>query len=269
MSNASVLEAVRASKRLFDRGDVDAAVRVLDDHHGETAADLQRGSVAAHAVALDGRAASDAMAILTPHLDEPRALDLVGLSQYHAAMTGGSHTLSEAVSECMTASRSEFADPCWKTDNTLHIGMIQQAQGSHDIAEAYLRDAYQSAEGCRTERAFAAFHLGLDARARGDDEAALTLFEESLDIRQAIDVWLPFSLIAVAQALRPSRPHEAAKLNDEAVEIARMLRVRRPLTLALQARGTAGALRADLEEALELAIALGDRKLEVSLRNAL
>jgi tetratricopeptide (TPR) repeat protein len=266
VTSASILEAIEASKRLFDRGDIDSAMRILDPYHGERAADLQRGSVAAHAVALDGRSAADAVMILTPHLDEPRGLDLVGLSHYHAAITDQTGTLSEAVGECTTASRSDFSDPCWEADNTLHIGMIQQAQGSYDIAEAYLHAAHRTAEGCPTQRAFTAFHLGMDARARGDDAAALTLFEESLDIRRSIEVWLPTSLIAVAETLRGSRPQQAIKLIDEAVDVARALRVRRPLALALRARGTLEQRPADLEEALELAEVLGDLTLSGSLR---
>lgn len=258
-----VVEAIGASQRLCNRGDLAAAARVLDPFTGDRLADLQRGAVAAEAVLLDGSDPTEVESILTPHLDEGRALDLIGLGHFHSAITTGARTLSEAVGECTSASRLSFETPGWKAANLLHIGMIQQAFGSHDIAEMYLRDAYSQADDCPSERAFAALHLGLDAIARGNETAGIQLIESALDSRRlhSIDVRLPETLLALAGAVGEVRPEEAEKLADEAVELGRALRVGRPLALALKMSGQLHGTRTELEEARHIANRIGDTKL--------
>ncbi len=262
MSNPQVLEAIAASQRLLDRGDIDAALRVLEDHHSDVA-DLQRGSIAAIGVLLDGRDPNDAVSVLTPHLENPRALDLVGLAHYHAAITAGTHTLAEAAGECAAASRMEFDQDCWRAENALHIGVIQQRQGSYDIAEVYLRDAYGNGDRCPGVRVTAAKHLGLDSSARGDESGALMLLEESIDVARLnrLDAAIPHSLLALAELVQTSRPERAEKLIEEAVDIARSVQCRRPLAVALLARGRLEQHRADLDEARRLATLIDDHAL--------
>lgn len=254
-------EAVVASQRLLDRGELAAAQAVLEGHLGDARVELQRGAIAAEAVWLDGGDAGMAVAILTPYIDGGRALDLIGTAHYHAAITTADHTLSEAVGECTSASRLPFDLAEWRTANLLHIGMIQQRQGAHDIAFVYLQDAYTQSEDWPSERATAALHLGLDADARGDEATAVRFIEESLDVRRlaAQTAAIPASLLALAAVVSDSRFDRAGKLIDEAVEVGRSLRVRRPLAHALFASGRHHRRRAELHEARTIAAELGDR----------
>ncbi len=263
----SVVEAIEASQRLCDRGDLGAATRALDPFIGDRLADLQRGAVAAEAVLLDGADPGVVESILTPHLDEGRALDLIGLGHFHSAVTTGAHSLSEAVGEFTSASRLTFDSKCWKVASMLHIGVAQQALGSHDIAEMYLRDAHRQAEGCPAEQALAALHLGLDSLARGDSDSGIRLIEVALDIRRfrSIDVRVPETLVILAEAIEETRPEEAEKLAGEAVDLGRALGVRRPLALALTTSGRLRHRRRELEEARAIADRTGDAKLREKL----
>ncbi len=263
MSTESAREAIAASQRLLGRGELGAARAALEAHIGERPVDLESGAIAAEAVLLDGGDPEDAVAILTPHVETGRALDLIGLAHYHAAITTGDHTLPEAIGECTSASRASFDHPRWKAANLLHIGMIQQRQGSHDLAAVYLRDAYTQSSDWPSERAAAAHHLGLDAGARGDDDTAVRLFEESLDLRrlETLTAAIPESLLALAEAVAGSASERIGKLIDEAVEVARSLRVRRPLALALLASGRHHRRPSELTEAHAIATAIGDRRL--------
>jgi hypothetical protein len=201
--------------------------------------------------------------ILTPHIDTGRGLDLIGTAHYHAAITTGAHTLPEAIGECTAASRMTFDHPRWKAANLLHIGMIQQRQGSHDIAAIYLEDAHRKSQDWPAERATAAHHLGLDAAARGDETSAVRYLDEGLELRRlnALTAWIPGSLLALAEVLEGATSDRAGKLIDEAVEIARSLRIRRPLALALLASGRHHARPMELAEARAMAAALDDRAL--------
>jgi len=259
----SVLEAITVSQRLLVRGELGAAWAVLGDHVADPAVDLQCGAIATEAVLLDGGDPAAAETILTPHIETGRALDLIGAAHYHAAITTGSHTLPEAIGECMSASRMSFDHPQWKAANLLHIGMIQQRQGSHDIAVSYLQDAYEQSADWPSERSAAAHHLGRDAAARGDEAAAVRLLEEALDLRRldTLTAWIPASLLALADALGDARSDRVGKLIDEAVEIARSLRVRRPLARALLASGQHHMRPRELAEARAIAAELGDRAL--------
>ncbi len=263
MSSESALEAVAASQRLLDRGELGAALAVLDGHVGNRSADLQCGAIATAAVLFDGGDPEDAVMMLTPHIDSGRALDLIGMAHYHAATTTGDHTLSEAIGECTSASRMAFDHPRWKTANLLHVGMIQQRLGSHDIAAVYLQDAHAQSRHSPPERSAAALHLGLDAAARGDDATAIRFLEQSLDLRRLnrLTAAIPSSLLALADALGDSASDRTAKLIDEAVEVARSLRVRRPLALALLASGQHHGRHSELLEARAIATDLGDRAL--------
>lgn len=263
MSSPPVLEAVTVSQRLLLKGELGAARAVLVDHVGDPTIDLQCGAIATEAVLLDGGDPAEAETILTPHVEAGRALDLIGAAHYHAAITTGSHTLSEAIGECTSASRMPFDHPRWKAANLLHIGMIQQRQGSHDIAAIYLQDAYERSADWPFERSTAAQHLGQDAAARGDESLAVRLLEEALDLRRlsTLTAWIPASLLALADALDDARSDRAGKLIDEAIEVARNLRVRRPLACALLASGRHHMRPAELDEARALASELGDRAL--------
>jgi hypothetical protein len=259
----SALEAIAASQRLLDRGELGAALAVLADHIGSRPVDLQCGAIAADAVLLDGGDPTDAVTVLVPHIDTGRALDLIGLSHYHSAITTRANTLAEAIGECTSASRLPFDHPRWKVANLLHIGMVQQRQGSHDIAAVYLHDAYAHSEAFPSERASAAHHLGLDAGARGEVSAAVRFLEESLDLRRLnkLTASIPESLLALADALDGSQRDRAGKLIDEAVEIARSMRVGRPLAVALSASGRHHVRPSELDEARSIAVDLGDRLL--------
>ena len=263
MSSEATHEAVAASQRLLDRGELGAALAVLDGHFGDRSADLQCGAIAATAVLWDGGDPETALTMLAPHIDTGRALDLIGLTHYHAAITTGDHTLSEAIGECTSASRLSFDLPRWKTANLLHIGMIQQHLGSHDIAAVYLEDAYTQSADWPSDRAAAAHHLGLDAAARGDDDTAVRLLEESIDLRRlsTATAWLPASLLALAEALGAPASDRVGKLIDEAVEIARTLPVRRPVARALLESGHHHNRPSELVEARAIAEELGDRNL--------
>ena len=263
MSNDATDQAIAASQRLLDRGELGAALAVLDGHLGDRSVDLQCGSIAAAEVLWDGGDPGAALTMLAPHIETGRALDLIGLTHYHAAITTGDHTLSEAIGECTSASRMPFGLPRWKTANLLHIGMIQQRLGSHDIAAVYLEDAYAQSDEWPSDRAAAAHHLGLDAAARGDDDTAVRLLEESIDLRRlsTSTAWLPTSLLALAEVLGDASSDRVEKLIDEAVEIARNLRIRRPLALALLASGRHHVRASELAEARSIAERLGDRQL--------
>lgn len=263
MNSASALEAITVSQRLLDRGELGAARAVLDDHPNSASIELQRGAIAAEAVWLDGGDPAQAVAILTPHIGTGRGLDLIGRAHYHSAITTGDHTLSEAVGECTSAGRLPFGHPEWRVANLLHIGMIQQRQGSHDIALVYLQDAHAQSEGWPAQRAAAALHIGLDAGARGDDATAVRLLEESLDLRRlnALTASIPASLLALADILDDPRSDRVGKLIDEAVEIGRSLPVRRPLAHALLASGRHRERPSELNEARAIAAELGDRRL--------
>lgn len=141
--------------------------------------------------------------------------------------------------------------------------MVQQRQGSHDIAAVYLHDAYAHSETFPSERASAAHHLGLDGGARGEDSTAARFLEESLDLRRLdnLTASIPASLLALADAVDESQRDRAGKLIDEAVEIARSLRVRRPLAVALCASGRHHVRPSELAESRSIAVDLGDRLL--------
>jgi hypothetical protein len=263
VSSQSALEAITASQRLLDRGELGAARAVLDNYLGDRSVDLQYGAIVTESVLSDGGDPAEAVAILTAHVDTGRGLDLIGTAHYHAAITTGAHTLPEAIGECTAASRLSFDHPRWKAANLLHIGMIQQRQGSHDIATIYLEDAYRRSQDWAAERAPAAHHLGLDAAARGDEATAVRYLEEGLELGRlnALRASIPGSLLALAEALESSTSDRVGKLIDEAVEIARSLRVRRPLARALLASGRHHVRPLELAEARALAADLGDTAL--------
>jgi hypothetical protein len=263
VNSQSALEAVTASQRLLDRGELGAARAVLDGHLGDRSVDLQCGAIAVEAVLMDGGDPAEAVTVLAPHIETGRGLDLIGAAHYNAAITTGAHTLGEAVGECTAASRLSFDQSQWKAANLLHIGMIQQRQGSHDIAAVYLEDAYHRSREWPAEQAAAAHHLGLDAAARGDGDTAVRLLEECLDLRRLhmLNMSIPGSLLALADALGDAAVDRAGKLIDEAVDIARSLRVRRPLARALLASGRHHARPSELAEARAIAADLGDRGL--------
>lgn len=263
MSGESAFEAIAASQRLLDRGELGAATAVLDRHPGDRSVDVQRGAVAASAVLLDGADPTDAVSILAPHIDTGRALDLIGIVHYGAAVTTGDHTLAEAIGECTSASRMTFDHARWAAANLVHIGVIQQRLGSHDIAAVYLQDAYDRSTDWPSERAAAAHHLGLDAAARGDEAAAVRLIEEALDLRrlEMLTAAIPESLLALARTLDDSQADRVEKLIDEAVEVARSLGVRRPLAQALLASGRYHERAPEIAEARSVADTLGDRML--------
>lgn len=263
MSANPALEAITASQRLLDRGELGGARAVLEDHLGERLVTLQSGAIATEAVLLDGGDPGEAVAILTPHIETGRGLDLIGTAHYHAAITTGAHTLPEAVGECTSASRMAFDHPRWKAANQLHIGMIQQRLGSHDIAAVYLQDAYTGSADWPSERAAAAHHLGIDAAARGDDATAVRLLEEAVDLRRlnTLTASVPGSLLALADTLGDTASDRVGKLIDEAVEVSRSLRVRRPLARALLASGQHHGRDSELDEARAIAAELGDRAL--------
>lgn len=263
MTGGDTHEAIAASQRLLDRGELGAAFAVLEGQSRDREVELQCGAVAATAVLLDGGDPEDALTMLAPHIETGRALDLIGLTHYHAAITTGDHTLSEAVGECTSASRLTFDHPRWRTANLLHIGMIQQRMGSHDLAAVYLQDAYDQSDDWPSEHATAAHHLGLDAAARGDEDTAVRLIEESIALRRlgSSTAWLPMSLLALAETLGEPATDRVGKLIDEAVDVASTLRVRRPLALALLASGRRHDRPSELIEARSIAERLGDRML--------
>ena len=258
MSSESALEAITVSQRLLDRGELGAARAVLDDLLGDRSVELQCGAIAAEAVLLDGGDPTEAETILTPHIETGRALDLIGKAHFHAAITTGDHALSEAIGECTSASRMSFDHPRWKAANLLHIGMIQQRQGSFDIAAVYLQDAYVASKDWPSERASAAHHLGLDASARGDEATAVRYLEEALDLRRlsTVTAWIPASLLALADTLGDPASDRVGKLIDEAVEVARSLRAR-----AGRASGRHHMRQSELDEARAIATELDDHTL--------
>ena len=258
--SSSVQDAVVASRVRCDAGDLISALELLEPHRGDTEADLQAAAVLTTSVFFEGTDPAEVDAAVTDHGDHPRSLDLKGLARYYAEMTHGSRELSPALSLCLLASRGDFQSPCWRADNRFHLGLIQQAMGSHDLAVMYLEEA-ATVDGCPHTRAFATRHLGMDAELRGDRDGARLLLAESLALRRrhGIDLYLPFSLIACAEL--SDDPEAAQAMLGEAVTVARSLGLTRPLALSLCHRARATGDHEVLAEARALAERIGHEHL--------
>lgn len=253
--------AISASGEMLRAGDLLGAAEALQGHAGDRLADLQSALVHATSVFFLNTSLDMLEATVAAHIDDPRALDLLGLGAFYAQSWHAAPVLSDALNQCTAASRSRFTDACWQADNQLHIGMIQQAMGYHDLAEIYLRQAYGAADSCPEVGASAARRLGFDALARGVEEAALELFETSLALRReaGLTLYLPFSLISVAEHLED--PGAAARLASEAVDTARVVGLERSLAVALYGAGKVLGDRSLVVESNERAQAIGLQEL--------
>lgn len=258
--NSAVQDAVNASRVRCDAGDLIGALELLEPHRGDTEVDLQAAAVLATSVFFEGTDPAEVDAAVADHGDQPRSLDLKGLARYYAEVTHGSREFSPALTLCLLASRGDFESPCWRADNRFHLGLIQQAMGSHDLAVMYLEEA-AAVDGCPRTRAFATRHLGTDAELRGDRDGARLLLAESLALRRrhGIDLYLPFSLIACAEL--SDDPVAAQAMLGEAVTVARSVGLARPLALSLFHRGRATGNHEELAEALALAERNGHEQL--------
>lgn len=250
--------AIRASDGLFRSGDLIGAADLVSSFTGDLGPDLYLAAIQTAMVYFSNTPSDVVSMTLAAHLDHPRAIDLLGLAGFHQTSWTGSNDLSGPLNQCVTAGRGDFANPCWKADNRLHIGTIQQTQGYHDLASIYLQESYDMAADHPGVRASAARRLGIDASARGDEETAQRYFEESVSLRrsQEITIWLPFSLLSLAEAVGSRDREYSRRLSLEAVDTARLVGLRRSLALALHNAGKLNRDRSLVAESHELATAI-------------
>ena len=255
--NAEV--AIRASDDLFRSGDLTGAAELVTAFSGDQLADLQLGAIQTAMVFFVNTPADLVSMTLAPHLDHPRALDLLGLAGFHETGWTRERDLAGPLNQCVTAGRGDFIDECWRADNRLHVGMIQQSQGYHDIAGIYLKEAYDLSSACLDVRASAARRLGIDAQARGDDAGAIQRYEESLSLRRqaGVTIHLPLSLMSLAEAVSTSDRERSLGLSQEAVDTARVVGLVRPLAHALYGAGKLVQDRVLVSESHELAESIG------------
>jgi tetratricopeptide (TPR) repeat protein len=195
------------------------------------------------------------------------AREVLGLAEYYRALQAGSgdyRGLLVRFQETL-ARREELGDTRGIAESSFHVGLMHERLGeSIQATEAYERaHALAREHGHKVERSYAARHLGGISEGKGDLDAALAYFRESLAMRQEVGLTLglPLAHIAVGDVLLARQEvNEAARHYQQAYAFAAGMQSPLTLVFALlalsqlaQARGDNDARRAYAERALSQA----------------
>lgn len=142
--------------------------------------------------------------------------------------------------------RRELGDPRGEAEALYYLGILDERTGDVDHALERYRASYAIADrhDLALEKSYAGRHIAFVLQDRGELQEALTLFEESLALRERIGfrIYLPFSHIAVGDVqLELGRPEAALTSYEAACKLAAGMESARTETLCLLSRGDAHA----------------------------
>jgi hypothetical protein len=180
----------------------------------------------------DEASVSAAVKALTPGIQDPALLGLVGLrettSDYFERLTRDQTSEVMTLQPVYRAAAGRLTDPCMRAEAQFFVGLMPQIAGDPAASGPPLAEALRIATAghCDLEVSYVLRHQAVERDAAGDKVRARDLMAESLAIRQRVgfQVFVPYSLLSLADAEQAVGEAEAARGHrQEALDLARKL----------------------------------------------